>query len=97
MSEGKLYKDADSRLKGYFGKTSHPMLASEKTYCFLCGKPLGFCSLDSSKFIAPEHIVVTCDACDADMMMLGGTPVPQSVLDAYGIIPEAKLISKPKE
>jgi hypothetical protein len=97
MLEGKLYKDADSRLKGYLGHVSHPTMAAQRTYCFLCGAPFGYCSLDSSKYVAPEQIIVTCDDCDMAMMMKGGTPVPQSVLDAYGIIPEAQIISKPKE
>lgn len=91
-----LYRDADSRLKGFFGQVTHPTLPLQRTYCFLCGKPNGYTSMESSEFIAPAHIVVTCDDCDRDIIMKFGLEnfplqqVPQQLLDAFGIIPEQK-------
>lgn len=99
MAEGKkLFKDADSRLKGYFGQVTHPDLPMQRTYCFLCGAPAGFCSMDSSKHESPQQIVVTCNDCDAVMMGLGAEAVPQHVLDAFGLMPDAvELDAKAKE
>jgi hypothetical protein len=91
-----LYKDADSRLKGFFGQVTHPTLPMQRTYCFRCGAPSGFTSQESSKYIAPAHIVVTCDKCDVEIMEkygIGTFPlqqVPTQLLDAFGIIPEQK-------
>jgi hypothetical protein len=90
----KLHKDADSRLKGHFGQVTHPTLPLQRTYCFLCGKPYGYTSMESSKLVPPAHIVVTCDECDLaifDKYGRGDFPlpeVPRDLLDAYGIIPE---------
>jgi hypothetical protein len=85
---GKLYRDADSRLRGYFGQVSHPTMSAQRVYCHRCGKPAGYCSTESSKHIAPLHIVVTCDECDAAMLQAGYKPVPQHMLDAFGLLPE---------
>lgn len=96
---GKLYKDSDSRLKGYFGNVTHPSEKYERTYCFLCGAPSGFTSQDSSKYIPPAHIVVTCSKCDDDIMQKFGMStfpfqqVPTELLDAFGIIPEQKEVA----
>ncbi len=84
----KLFKDADSRLQGYFGQVTHPTLPLKRTYCFLCGNPAGYCSMESSDYEAPSHIVVTCNDCDEIMLGLGAKPVPQHVLDAFGLIQE---------
>jgi len=91
----KLLKDADSRLKGIFGKVTHPKLVAERTYCFMCGKPHGWTTMDSSQFAAPAHIVVSCDDCDAKILSTVAGPdayglkaVPTWLFDAYGIIPE---------
>lgn len=93
----KLFKDADSRLSGHFGQVTHPTLPLQRTYCFLCGRPNGYTSMDSSQYVAPAHIVVTCDKCDQDIMeKFGGIDnfplqqVPSQLLDAFGIIPEQK-------
>jgi|SRR5208282_989724 len=89
MQEGsKLFKDADSRLKGYFGQVTHPTLNLKRTYCFLCGEPAGYCSMESSEHVAPQHIVVTCSKCDEIMIGLGAEKVPQSILDAFGLVEE---------
>ena len=86
MEAPKLFKDADSRLKGFFGQVTHPTMPFQRTYCFLCGAEAGFCSSESSLHVAPEHIVVTCNNCDAEMFSRGAIPVPQNILDAYGLI-----------
>lgn len=85
-------KDSDSRLKGYFGQVTHPTLPLQRTYCFFCGRPAGYTSTDSSQFAAAAHIIVTCDDCDFVMISSGAKCVPQSVLDAFGIIPETKEV-----
>lgn len=91
-----LYKDADSRLKGFFGQVTHPTLPMQRTYCFLCGAPTGYTSMESSKYVPPSHIVVTCDNCDRDIIEKFGQDnfplqqVPTQLLDAFGIIPEQK-------
>jgi hypothetical protein len=89
-------KDSDSRLKGFFGQVSHPTLPLQRTYCFRCGAPCGYTSIESSQFVAVAHIVVTCDKCDADIVEKYGKgefpyeQVPQELLDAFGIVPETK-------
>lgn len=90
MAEGeKLFKDSDSRLQGYFGQVTHPTLPLKRTYCFLCGQPAGYCSMDSSQHIEPSHIVVTCNNCDEIMVGLGAKKVPQSIMDAFGLVEDA--------
>lgn len=90
------YKDSDSRLKGFFGQVTHPTLPCQRTYCFLCGAPTGYTSQESSQYIAPSHIVVTCDKCDIEIVEKFGKEnfpfqqVPTQLLDAFGIIPEQK-------
>ncbi len=86
--QAKLYKDADSRLKGYFGHVSHPTMQAGRTYCIFCGKPWGYCSNDSSEFVSPHQVIVTCDDCDMIMLQFNGQTVPQHMLDAFGLIPE---------
>ncbi|SRR6266849_10362073 len=92
-----LPKDSDSRLKGFFGQVTHPTLSLQRTYCFLCGKPWGYASTESSQHVRPEHILVTCDDCDiafAEKYGTGAVPVPQHLYDAYGLIPEAVEIGQ---
>lgn len=91
MAAPKLYKDADSRLQGFFGQVTHPALPLQRTYCFLCGKPWGYTSMESSQNIAPQHIVVTCDDCDMVMIAKGAQSVPQAVLDAFGMLREPAI------
>ena len=85
-------KDSDGRLKGYFGLQTHPQVRAEQLYCFLCGAKAGFVTQDSSKYIAPAHVVATCDRCDLDIIAkYGGRPpneVPTSLYDAFGYAPE---------
>jgi hypothetical protein len=92
----KLFKDADSRLKGYFGQVTHPDLPMKRTFCFLCGAPAGYCSMDCSRYDEPGHIVVTCNDCDSIMVNLGAKPVPQNILDAFGLVQEPAEI-KPND
>lgn len=42
--------------------------------------------MDSSQYVEPSHIVVTCNDCDAAMLASGARPVPQNILDAFGLI-----------
>lgn len=85
-------RDSDGRLKGYFGNVTHPTMPMERVYCFLCGAQAGFISRDSSKLVAPQHVVVTCDQCDHDIVAkFGDLPldkVPVSLYDAFGYTPE---------
>lgn len=98
MQEGKkLFKDADSRLQGFFGQVTHPTLPMQRTYCAFCGKPFGYCSMESSKYDAPGHIVVTCNDCDEIMVRLGAKPVPQHILDAFGLIADAPELKAPEK
>ena len=100
-SERILRKDSDSRLQG----TLRPKVTTqdgkfERTYCFLCGKPFGWVSTDTSLTASPSHIVVSCDQCDADIItkMSNGDitkfplkPVPEWLLEAFGMVPENKV------
>lgn len=85
-----LLKDSDSRntliiVSDQSGKF-------QRAYCYLCGKPAGWVSKESSEFIAPEHIIVTCDQCDADIIAkFGDLPfdkIPTQFFDAFGYKPE---------
>lgn len=51
-----------SKLKD--AKVTHPIYPLERTYCALCGKPKGWVSQESSKYIAANQIVVVCDDCN---------------------------------
>jgi hypothetical protein len=85
-------KSSDGRLKGYFGNVTHATLPMEQVYCFLCGAKAGFVSRESSKLIAPQHVAVTCDRCDHDIIAkYGNLPmeqVPVHLYDAFGYKPE---------
>ena len=63
MDEPKIDKSADSRLKGYFGTTTHAVLPLERTFCSNCGKPWGWASVESSHLIAAAEIIVCCEEC----------------------------------
>lgn len=84
----KLPRDADSRLLTGTIRVSDPSGKFERTFCFICGKPQGWISNDSSNLCAPEHVIVTCDDCDARYGMLPLDQIPTDLLDAFGIIPE---------
>jgi hypothetical protein len=95
--EAKLHRDSDSRLQGFFGPViTDPSGKFQRTFCFLCGKPYGWCSTDTGLTASPAHIVVTCDRCDADILTkcngdLSKFPmqqVPNWLFEAYGIVPE---------
>jgi hypothetical protein len=94
IKQPRLPSDSDSRLKGFFGQVSHPTLPLQRTYCFLCGKPWGYTSIESSQHVAPAHIVVTCDDCDLNIVEKYGKDgfpmdeIPRDLLDAFGIVPE---------
>jgi hypothetical protein len=85
-------KDSDSRLKGYSRQITHPQVRAQQLFCFLCGAKAGFITQDSSKFISPAHVVVTCDRCDYDIIArYGNLPfelIPASLHDAFGYEPE---------
>ncbi len=97
-NEANLHRDSDSRAQGLFAPVvTDPSGKYQRTYCFMCGKPWGWCSTETGLTAAPSHIVVTCDRCDEDVikkMSNGDTtkfpmqPVPQWMLDAFGIVPE---------
>lgn len=85
-------KDSDSRLKGHFGQVTHPQVRAQQLYCFLCGAKAGFIMQESSKYIAPQHVVVTCDRCDFDIIAKYGdlpmAKIPTHLYDAFGYTPE---------
>jgi hypothetical protein len=62
----------DSRLKGYNRQVTHPTLPLQRTYCANCGKPRGWVTTETYKFIEAQQIIVICDACEAT---LGGLPL----------------------
>ncbi len=64
----------DSRLKGYAGRVTHPTLALERAYCTICGRPYGWVSTESYVHVAPEEVLVVCDACDE---RYGRMPLPE--------------------
>jgi hypothetical protein len=90
MPEQKIYKDADSRLAGFFGQVTHATLPLQRTYCFLCGKPYGYSSMESSRFVKPAQVLVTCDDRDEIMLQRAALEVPAEFLDAYGMVPEKR-------
>ena len=45
-------------------KVTHATLPLERTYCVNCGKPKGWVSVETSKFIAAQQIIVICDECE---------------------------------
>ena len=100
IKQPKLPKDSDSRLSGFFGQVTHPTLPLQRTYCFLCGKPWGYTSMDSGEHIAPSHIVVTCDDCDFKIIEKYGKDdfplkeIPRELQDAFGITPEPATPNK---
>jgi hypothetical protein len=86
----------DSRLKGYNGKKTHPVLSLERTFCSECGKPWGWTSQESSQHIAAAEIIVYCDRCFEKLNKLAGTPVepiPASDLARLGLIDDLSFLS----
>lgn len=77
----------DSRLKGYFGKVTHPTLPLERTYCSKCGAPFGWVTAESYEFISAGEVVVFCNACEAGMAKLGGVPLVPAAPDNATEIP----------
>lgn len=65
----------DSRLKGYFGKVTHPSELMERTYCTKCGAPYGFVAQESMEHIRVGSIIVLCEKCEAELNALGGVPM----------------------
>src|SRR5438270_127531 len=92
LEQTKLLKDADSRLSGFATRVSDQSGRFERAYCFLCGKPCGYISKNSNAHVAPEHIVVTCDECDINIIAkFGDLPfdkIPTQFFDAFGYKPE---------
>jgi hypothetical protein len=72
----------DSRLKGYNGLVTHPVLNAERTFCIVCGKEKGWVSMESSEFIRANNIIVICDNCEAD---LGALPLPMANIEEVDI------------
>jgi hypothetical protein len=60
----------------------------------LCGRPAGWVSKESSQLIAPQHVVVTCDDCDLNIIQKYGSlsleQIPTQYFDAFGYVPEKK-------
>jgi hypothetical protein len=63
----------DSRMKGYRGLTTHPVLNAERTYCVVCFKPYGWVSTESAEFIRVNNVVVICDECT---IIMGALDLP---------------------
>jgi hypothetical protein len=57
-SEGKL----ESRSKT--ATVTHPTYPLERAYCVICGKPKGWVSQESSKYIAASNIFLICEDCE---------------------------------
>jgi hypothetical protein len=87
-----LPKDSDSRNTRIIA--SDPSGRFQRAYCYLCGKPCGFISKNSNAHVAPEHIIVTCDRCDLDIIAkFGDLPfdkIPTQFFDAFGYKPEKR-------
>jgi len=64
----------DSRLKGYAARVTHPRFPLERAYCSIRGKPYGWVSMESYEHVAPEEVIVVCDACDE---RYGRMPLPE--------------------
>jgi len=77
----------DSRLKGYFGKITHPVYPLERTFCTKCGAPFGWVSQESSKYIEAAEVVVLCNQCEIEMEKLGGVPLVVAAPDDATEIP----------
>jgi hypothetical protein len=90
FEQTKLLKDADSRNVTIIESDQSGKF--QRAYCFLCGKPTGWVSKESSAFVAPEHVVVTCDACDLNIIAKFGdlpmSKIPTEFFDAFGYKPE---------
>jgi hypothetical protein len=82
----KFPKDADSRNTRII--VSDPSGLMQRCYCFICGKPAGWISKDSSSLVAPEHVLATCSDCDAKYGMMPLEQIPANLLEAFGIVPE---------
>jgi hypothetical protein len=90
MADIALPKDSDSRNTTII--VSDQSGKFQRAYCFLCGAPCGWVSKDSSSFIAPEHMIITCDTCDINIVeKYGDLPfdkIPTQLFDAFGYKPE---------
>jgi len=90
MEQTKLLKEADSRNSTII--VSDQSGKFQRAYCYLCGAPAGWVSKDSSAWCAPQHIIVTCDRCDQEIISkLGDLPfnkIPTEFFDAFGYKPE---------
>jgi hypothetical protein len=75
-------KSEDSRLRGFQGHQTHPVLPLERTFCSNCGKPHGWVGMDSDnnwmtdtgESVSPTEVVVICNECDE---RLGKLPLPE--------------------
>jgi len=67
--EGKL----DSRLKT--PTATHPQYKLERTYCIVCGKPKGWVSQESYKYIKANSIILVCEDCEG---CFGTLPLPKA-------------------
>ena len=50
----------DSRLRGYNVRVSDSTGILERTFCAVCGKPMGFVSKESSQLIAAQEVICLC-------------------------------------
>jgi hypothetical protein len=78
---------ADSRLQGFCGEVTHAVLPYERTYCANCGKPWGWTSADSSRYIAAAEIIVVCDDC-FESLNNKSQRIPQSEAIRLGLVEE---------
>lgn len=75
-------ESVDSRLKGYKGSITHPVLPLERTFCYNCGKPKGWVSREQGEYIRVLGIIVICDECDAKLgkLQLEEAPIVETKL-----------------
>ena len=77
INEGKV----DSRLKGYNGMTTHPVLNAERTFCIVCGHEHGWVSRESAEFIRVNNVIVVCDECE---VQYGAPDLPLANVEEVG-------------
>jgi hypothetical protein len=81
----------DSRLQGFNGAQTHPVLPYERTFCANCGKPDGWTTHESSEFIAAAEITVVCNDCFESLNAKEqARRVPEAVAQKLGLIEEPK-------
>jgi hypothetical protein len=81
----------DSRLQGFNGAQTHPVLPYERTFCANCGKPWGWTTHESSEFIAAAEIVVVCDECFESLNAKErNRQIPREQAATLGLIEEPK-------